>query len=195
EKELGKQEVELRTMETRLKERYENATRIEKQFQGQRRMFDDRESEYVSREKKISDQEAALRERSTEIERQASAVEEAQHQLDDKTKKYAELFKDAKMKEAAAGSNEADTRRQKEDLKRRTYQKEKEMEMREGAVKARITTAAGEAEAEEAIAVEKKADRVKTGTPRLDDLLYGGIPFNSNVLFVGPAFVGKEVAL
>src|SRR5437773_2114984 len=279
EKESGKQEVELRTMETRLKERYENATRIEKQFQGQRRMFDDRESEYVSREKKISDQEAALRERSAEIERQASAVEEAQHQLDDKTKKYAELFKDAKMKEAAAGSNEADTRRQKEnldsrerklhemqtnlqaeikrlneenrnllekakeieeresdlqlkslelenktregrapgmrdmgregqleewerrlrereeDLKRRTYQKEKEMEMREGAVKARITTAAGEAEAEEAIAVEKKADRVKTGTPRLDDLLYGGIPFNSNVLFVGPAFVGKEVAL
>src|SRR5947199_3735644 len=279
EKELGKQEVELRTMETRLKERYENATRIEKQFQGQRRMFDDRESEYVSREKKISDQEAALRERSNEIERQASAVEEAQHQLDDKTKKYAELFKDAKMKEAAAGSNEADTRRQKEnldsrerklhemqtnlqaeikrlneenrnllekakeieeresdlqlkslelenktregrapgmrdmgregqleewerrlrereeDLKRRTYQKEKEMEMREGAVKARITTAAGEAEAEEAIAVEKKADRVKTGTPRLDDLLYGGIPFNSNVLFVGPAFVGKEIAL
>src|SRR5213080_286970 len=279
EKELGKQEVELRTMETRLKERYENATRIEKQFQGQRRMFDDRESEYVSREKKISDQEAALRERSAEIERQASAVEEAQHQLDDKTKKYAELFKDTKMKEAAAGSNEADTRRQKEnldsrerklhemqsnlqaeikrlneenrnllekakeieeresdlqlkslelenktregrapgmrdmgregqleewerrlrereeDLKRRTYQKEKEMEMREGAVKARITTAAGEAEAEEAVAVEKKADRVKTGTPRLDDLLYGGIPFNSNVLFVGPAFVGKEVAL
>src|SRR5881409_93505 len=280
EKELGKQEVELRTMETRLKERYENATRIEKQFQGQRRMFDDRESEYVSREKKISDQEAALRERSTEIERQASAFEEAQHQLDDKTKKYAELFKDTKMKEAAAGSNEADTRRQKEnldsrerklhemqtnlqaeikrlneenrnllekakeieeresdlqlkslelenktregrgtpgmkdmgreaqleewerrlrdreeDLKRRTYQKEKEMEMREGAVKARITTPAGEAEAEEAIAVEKKADRVKTGTPRLDDLLYGGIPFNSNVLFVGPAFVGKEVAL
>src|SRR5207249_2997517 len=205
--------------------------------------------------------------------------EDAQHQLDDKTKKYAELFKDTKMKEAAAGSNEADTRRQKEnldsrerklhemqsnlqaeikrlneenrnllekakeieeresdlqlkslelenktregrgtpgmkdmgreaqleewerrlrdreeDLKRRTYQKEKEMEMREGAVKARITTPAGEAEAEEAIAVEKKADRVKTGTPRLDDLLYGGIPFNSNVLFVGPAFVGKEVA-
>src|SRR5881628_2290178 len=278
EKELGKQEVELKTMETRLKERYENATRTEKQFQGQRRMFDDRESEYVSREKKISDQEAALRERSAEVERQASAVEDAQHQLDDKTKKYAELFKDTKMKEAAAGSNEADTRRQKEnldsrerklhemqtnlqaeikrlneenrnllekakeieeresdlqlkslelenktregrgtpgmkdmgreaqleewerrlrdreeDLKRRTY--EKEMEMREGAVKARITTPAGEAEAEEAIAVEKKADRVKTGTPRLDDLLYGGIPFNSKVLFVGPAFVGKEIAL
>src|SRR5437667_271451 len=86
-------------------------------------------------------------------------------------------------------------REREEEFKRRTYQKEKEFEMREGAVKARITTAAGEAEAEEAVAIEKKADRVKTGTPRLDDLLYGGIPFNSNVLFVGPAFVVKEVAL
>src|SRR5256884_152803 len=174
EKELGKQEVELKTMETRLKERYENATRTEKQFQGQRRMFDDRESEYVSREKKISDQEAALRERAAEVERQASAVEDAQPQLDEWERRLGD---------------------REEDLKRRTYQKEREMEMREGAVKARITTPAGEAEAEEAIAVEKKADRVKTGTPRLDDLLYGGIPFNSNVLFVGPAFVGKEIAL
>ncbi len=283
EKEVGKQEVEVRTLENRLRERYENATRTEKQFQGQRKMFDDRESEFVSREKKIADQEAALRERSAEIERQAAAVEEAQHGLDGKTKKYAELFKDAKLKEAAAGSSETEFKRQKEvldsrerklvemqgnlqaeikrlneqnrgilekekeleeresnlqlqslelegkarearttaptpgmkdlgreaqleewerrlrereeEFKRRTYQKEKEIEMREGAVKARITTAAGTAEAEEAVAVEKKAERVKTGTPRLDDLLYGGIPFNSNVLFVGPAFVGKEVAL
>lgn len=283
EKEVGKQEVELRTMEHQLRERYENSTRIEKQFQGQRKGFEDRESEFVAREKHISDQEAALRERSAEIERQGSAVEGAQRSLDDKTKKYAELFKDAKMKEAAVGSNSEDIRRQQqgldsrerkladmqsnlqaeikrlndqnrnllekakeledresdlqlqslemetksregrasgstpgmrdmgreaqleewerrlrereEELKRRSYQKEKEFEMREGAVKARITTAVGEAEAEEAVAVEKKADRVKTGTPRLDDLLYGGIPFNSNVLFVGPAFVGKEVVL
>ncbi len=283
EKELGKQEVELRTLENQLRERYENATRIERQFQAQRKMFEDRESELVSREKAISDQEAALRPRAAEIERQSVAVEEAQKSMDDKTKKYAELFKDAKMKEAVAGSSAEDFRRQKqsldarerklmdmqanlqseikrlndenrnilekakeledresdlhlqsleletkarearssggtpgmrdmdresqleaweqrlrereEEFKRRSYQKDKEMEMREGAVKARITTPAGEAEAEEAVAVEKKLARVKTGTPRLDDLLYGGIPFNSNVLFVGPAFVGKEVAL
>src|SRR5438105_4749015 len=282
EKEVGKKEVEVKTLESQLRERYENATRIDKQFQGQRRSFEDRETEFVSREKTIADQEAALRQRAAEIDRQASSVEEAQRGLDDKTKKYAELFKDAKMKEAAAGSNAEDVKRQEktlasrekkvaemqsnlqteikrlnqdnrsllerakeleeresdvqlkalelegkaregratstpgmkdldrdaqleawehrlrereEEFKRRTYQKEKEFEMREGAVKARITTAAGEAEAEEAVAIEKKADRVKTGTPRLDDLLYGGIPFNSNVLFVCPAFVGKEVAL
>src|SRR6266508_1716763 len=182
-------------------------------------MFEDRESELVAREKSISDKEAALRGRAAEIQRQGAAVEDAQHELDGKTKKYAELFKDAKMKEAVAGSNEQDIRRQKETLdsrerklaemqanlqseikrlneeNRNILEKSKELEMREGALKARITTPAGEAEAEEAVAVEKKAERVKTGTPRLDDLLYGGIPFNSNVLFVGPAFVGKEVAL
>lgn len=283
EKELGKKEVELRTMETQLRDRSDNATRIDKQFQGQRRSFEDRESEFVSREKKIADHEAVLQQRSAEIERQTAAVDEAQKALDDKTKQYSNLFKDAKMKEAAVGSSAEDIRRQtaslasrekkigemqanlqgeikrlneenrgllekskeleeresdlqlrslelegkarearsaggtpgmrdmdreaqleaweqrlrdrEEEFKRRTYQKEKEMEMREGAVKARITTPAGEAEAEEAVAMEKKAERVKTGTPRLDDLLYGGIPFNSNVLFVGPAFVGKEVAL
>ncbi|HYY48551.1 MAG TPA: ATPase domain-containing protein [Thermoplasmata archaeon] len=282
EKELGKQEVELRTLENRLKSQYENATRIDKQFQGQRRMMEDRESEFVAREKAIADQEAALRQRAAEIERQIASVEQAQSALDEKTKKYSEVFKDQKMKEAAVGSSAEDIRRQKEalasrekkiaemqanlqseikrlneenralmerakeieeresevqlralelegkaregragaaagmrdmdrdaqleawearlrereeELKRRTYQKEKEMEMREGAIKARIMSPGAEAAAEEAVDIETKAERVKTGTPRLDDLLYGGIPFNSNVLFVGPAFVGKEVVL
>src|SRR5213596_2251643 len=116
EKEVGKKEVEVKTLESQLRERYENATRIDKQFQGQRRSFEDRETEFVSREKTIADQEAALRQRAAEIDRQASSVEEAQRGLDDKTKKYAELFKDAKMKEAAAGSNAEDVKRQEKTL-------------------------------------------------------------------------------
>jgi len=32
----------------------------------------------------------------------------------------------------------------------------------------------------------------KTGNPRLDDLLYGGIPMGSNTLVMGPPFIGKE---
>jgi len=38
-------------------------------------------------------------------------------------------------------------------------------------------------------------DRAPTGTPRLDDLLMGGLPPRSHVVLVGDAFVGKEVAL
>lgn len=35
--------------------------------------------------------------------------------------------------------------------------------------------------------------KVRSGTPRLDDLLLGGIPFGSNVLVYGPPFTGKEL--
>ncbi len=283
EKEVGSKDVELRTLENQLRERYENATRIEKQFQSQRKILEDRESEMVSREKAVSDQEAAMRERVQEVERQAQAVTEAQGQVDDKVKKYAELFKDAKLREAAAGSSQEEIRQRaealesrerklsemqgnlqaeirrlndenrkllekakeveekesemslrelemenkarearaaastpgmrdmdreaqleamerrlrerEEEFKRRAYQKEKEFEMREGALKAHLTAGATTEAGEEAVAVETKAEKVKTGTPRLDDLLYGGIPFNSNLLVVGPAFVGKEVAI
>jgi KaiC/GvpD/RAD55 family RecA-like ATPase len=43
--------------------------------------------------------------------------------------------------------------------------------------------------------LEVKQERIKTGTPRLDDLLLGGMPFGSNVLIYGPPFTGKEVLL
>jgi KaiC/GvpD/RAD55 family RecA-like ATPase/uncharacterized protein (DUF3084 family) len=41
----------------------------------------------------------------------------------------------------------------------------------------------------------KYPDRLPTGTPRLDDLLLGGLPPKSHTALVGPAFVGKEIAL
>jgi len=40
---------------------------------------------------------------------------------------------------------------------------------------------------------EFKANKVKTGTARLDDLMYGGLPLGGNVLITGPPFIGKEV--
>ena len=43
--------------------------------------------------------------------------------------------------------------------------------------------------------VEVQQQKVKTGIPRLDDLLFGGIPFSSNVSVYGPAYVGKEVVV
>src|SRR5438034_664278 len=145
--------------------------------------------------KRLNEENRNLLEKAKEIEERESDLQLKSLELENKTREGRAPGMRDMGREGQLEEWERRLREREEDLKRRTYQKEKEMEMREGAVKARITTAAGEAEAEEAIAVEKKADRVKTGTPRLDDLLYGGIPFNSNVLFVGPAFVGKEVAL
>jgi KaiC/GvpD/RAD55 family RecA-like ATPase len=41
--------------------------------------------------------------------------------------------------------------------------------------------------------LEFQQAKAKTGINRLDDLLYGGIPFGSNIMIHGPPFVGKEV--
>jgi KaiC/GvpD/RAD55 family RecA-like ATPase len=149
--------------------------------------------------KRLNEENRALMERAKEIEERESEVQLRALELETKAREGRAGGGTPGMKdmdhEGQLEAWESRLREREEELKRRTYQKEKEMEMREGAVKARITSAGAEAEAEAAVAIEKKADRVKTGTPRLDDLLYGGIPFNSNVLFVGPAFVGKEVVL
>jgi len=47
----------------------------------------------------------------------------------------------------------------------------------------------------EEFVMEMKQGKVKTGSPRLDDLLLGGFPLGSNVSIYGPAYVGKEVVV
>ncbi len=78
------------------------------------------------------------------------------------------------------------------EMKSRLYEREKELKEREQALReGLVADLEEEVEAEE----EEAVDRIETGTPRLDDLLLGGIPMNSQILFVGPAFVGKEIGI
>jgi len=49
------------------------------------------------------------------------------------------------------------------------------------------------AKSEAEIQVEISQERAKTGIPRLDDLLYGGLPIGCNVLINGTKHTGKEV--
>ncbi len=48
---------------------------------------------------------------------------------------------------------------------------------------------------EQELQIEVKQQKVKTGIARLDDLLFGGIPFGTNASVYGPAYVGKEVVV
>jgi KaiC/GvpD/RAD55 family RecA-like ATPase len=41
----------------------------------------------------------------------------------------------------------------------------------------------------------ERAKKISTGTKRLDDLLLGGIPPGSSILFIGPPFSGKEIGI
>ena len=66
--------------------------------------------------------------------------------------------------------------------------KERELQIKEQALIAdNLETSSKEREA------ELQADKAKTGSTRLDDLLFGGLPLGSNVLLTGPPFIGKEV--
>jgi KaiC/GvpD/RAD55 family RecA-like ATPase len=147
--------------------------------------------------KRLNDENRKLLEKSKEMEERESEVGLREMELEERTKEARAAAATPGMRdmdrEAQLEEWERRLREREEEFKRRMYQKDKEMEMRESALKAHLTTPT--AEAEEAVSVEKKAEKIKSGTPRLDDLLYGGIPFNSNLLVVGPAFVGKEVAI
>ncbi len=113
----------------------------------------------------------------------------------------------AKLEKAQGKIGSLDQQKMKEELKRledEITRKEEEMRAREKYLSAKseelrvreqgLIGEEIEAKGEER-AIEIKIEKVKSGTPRLDDLLLGGIPFGSNVSVYGPAFVGKEVIM
>jgi KaiC/GvpD/RAD55 family RecA-like ATPase len=79
------------------------------------------------------------------------------------------------------------------EMKSRLYQREKELEKREHALQTYLVKDIEDMG--EAVETEYAEKKVKTGIERLDDLLLGGMPFASNVLCVGPPFIGKETAM
>ncbi len=114
----------------------------------------------------------------------------------------AEARKVEQAKAEGASTEEMDLKSRLEQLKAEISQKEDEVRNKEkylaqkmedlklrekGVIEEEI-----EARAEER-QTEVKQQKVKTGISRLDDLLYGGIPFSSNLSVYGPAYVGKEV--
>lgn len=80
-----------------------------------------------------------------------------------------------------------------QEMKSRLYQREKELEKKELSLRAQLNKDLEEME--EAVEEEFAEKKAKSGIERLDDLLLGGMPFGSNILYVGPPFIGKEVAM
>ncbi|HKZ98725.1 MAG TPA: ATPase domain-containing protein [Thermoplasmata archaeon] len=114
----------------------------------------------------------------------------------------AERRKVEEAKALGGSTDEVDLKRRLEELKAEISQKEEEVRTKEkylsqkmeelrrreqGLIEEDIETR------EQDRQVEFKQEKVKTGIPRLDDLMFGGIPFGSNVSVYGPAYVGKEV--
>jgi KaiC/GvpD/RAD55 family RecA-like ATPase len=96
----------------------------------------------------------------------------------------AELMKKLETLKAEV-ANKEDELRAKEKY---VLAKQEELRLREqGLIEDEITYR----EKERALEIQER--KVKTGIPRFDDLLLGGMPIGSNIMIHGPPFIGKEV--
>ncbi len=134
-----------------------------------------KEEEILRREEDLMYREKLLQEEQKKVTR-AQAELSGQDELTLK-KRLEELQAEVTAKEEEIRSKEKYLAAKEEDLR-----------LREQGV---ITDEIEKREADRQL--ELKTEKVKTGTPRLDDLLLGGMPFGSNVLIYGPPFTGKEV--
>jgi KaiC/GvpD/RAD55 family RecA-like ATPase len=134
------------------------------------------------KEKELIHWEEALRVKEQTLQAEVRQLEEARKisadpEVVSKTRKLRDLESELSRKE-----EEMRTREQY------LHQRLEELQKREREV--------SDEELEEARAVMKEeveTNKLRTGVPRLDDLLFGGLPLGTNVLVNGPAHTGKEL--
>ncbi len=174
--ELGRRQAALDARQKRLDEMHENLKREIERLSAENRRILQQKKELETHEQEVSLQALEFEKKT----RAARAIGATPGTKDTDKESYLAQWEER-------------LREKEEEIRRLKYQADKELEAKEKALRAQVE--AGVSEAAQEVVIEEKKARVKTGTPRLDDLLYGGIPFNANVLAVGPAFVGKEVLI
>jgi KaiC/GvpD/RAD55 family RecA-like ATPase len=159
---------EVDDLRIRLKEKEEELDRIREAITYKEDELIRREEDLMYREKVYT----AERKRLEEMKRETGGLEEA------------ELMKKLEALKAEV-ANKEDALRAKEKY---VLAKQEELRLREqGLIEDEITYR------EKERALELQERKVKTGIPRFDDLLLGGMPIGSNIMIHGPPFIGKEV--
>ncbi|UCH89065.1 MAG: hypothetical protein JSV49_12670 [Thermoplasmata archaeon] len=159
------------------------------------------ENQLESTRAELGNKEQQLQERFDElsfIEKKYSKREERLHaermQLEEERKKIM-MTRDGEhamgLSEEVALKNEELKQLEDKLREREEFLKAKELEIQRMEDKVIET----DLDIETAVEKEKDISRVKTGVRRLDDLLYGGLPLNSNIFIYGPPFTGKQTLL
>ncbi len=187
------------------------STLVESQSSLMLNQLKDRETSATLREQKLQEREREVQQRREEAERmtqEASAQKRAvEAQLADLRVRSARL--EETTARLAPSRAEADTAISQalRDREKALELRERQLGDREQKLRARQyererqgTSAAPAEEAGGMVSIGPtpsvtRPGKVSTGTPRLDDLLLGGFPERAQVGFVGPSFVGKEVAI
>ena len=150
-----------------------------------------REDEYKKLKEPLAYKEEELLRREEDLQYRERLIQEQQKKLEH-AKAIAGSMEEAQLKQRLEELKGEITQKEEEVRTKEKFlaQKLEELRMREQGIIAEDIEAR-----EQERQVEFKQEKVRTGIPRLDDLLFGGIPFGSNVSIYGPAYVGKEVVV
>ena len=170
EKELALKEAEIGRLREELRFKEEEMRKLKDTLAFKEEEYNRREEDIRFREEKIQEEMKKLAAVRAEI--QDTKTIEAKRRLEDLEAEIAKKEEELRAREKYLQAKSEELR-----LKERGLIAE-EIEIKE-------------AEREQEI----KQDKVKTGITRLDDLLYGGFPFGTNILINGPPHVGKEVLM
>ncbi|MEW5748893.1 MAG: ATPase domain-containing protein [Candidatus Thermoplasmatota archaeon] len=188
---MTSKEQEVERKAAALARREESAAELEKRLKAEQDQMNSKLRMLLEKEKDLKAAEAKVAVRQAELESMERETLVTVDEVERFRHEPAPAEEDQSYK--ALEVRERHLREKEQEMKSRLYQREKELEQREHALQARLRQDLDEMEAE--VETEVVEEKVKTGIERLDDLLLGGMPFSSNVLFVGPPFIGKETAM
>ena len=164
------------TMETRERAMKASLERLEKEkvdMEAQRRSLLELEKNVTQRSNQLQMKDVEVRERQKGIETMLRSDMPM-------TETSVELLEELRQREQALNLRERTLADKERDLRKRTFATAKPGDIEEEGTEGGIAP---------------KTERISTGTKRLDDLLFGGLPHGSSVLFVGPPYSGKEIGI
>jgi len=185
---LGKEDEITRKMAA-LEKREEKIKELDERLRAEKESMNKKLRELLEKEKALEAEEEEVGLRHAELKAMEREVLESVEEVEEVRAEIPVDDEGAKVMDA----RERRMMEKEQEMKSRLYQREKELEKREQALSAHLKK---DIEGmEESVEEEYVEEKVKTGVERLDDLLLGGMPFGSNVLFVGPPFIGKEIGM
>ncbi len=174
-----------------LEKREEKIKELESRFRQEHETINTKLRQLIEKEKDLKAHEAELGLKQAELKAMEREILESVEEVEEVRAELPAEGEDER--ERALAYRERRFVEREREAKSKLYQREKELEKREQSLRAHL--AKDIEEMEEAVQEEYSGEKVKTGIDRLDDLMMGGMPFGSNVLCVGPPFIGKEVAM
>ena len=186
---LSAKEDEAGRLKVALDRREEAVKELDRRLKTEQERMNSRLKELLEKEKDLQAKEESVGLKMAELK---AMEREVLYSVDDvEAVRAAPSYDDERSKTLEV--REQRLREKEQEMKSRHYQREKELERREQALRDHLKKDIEHME--EQVEHEYAEEKVKAGIERLDDLLLGGMPFASNVLYVGPPFIGKEVAM